>query len=58
MNNEAYTSFPNEREVLLPEGCSVYVLGIEKDKVIENPNKGYTKFNGRKITVIYLLNVN
>lgn len=29
MNNEAYSSYPTEREVLLREGCKVYVLAME-----------------------------
>ena len=28
MNNEAYTAYPSEKEVLLSEGCKVYILGI------------------------------
>ena len=29
MNNEAYTSYPGENEILLREGCPVFVLDIE-----------------------------
>ena len=28
MNNEAYTSYPGENEILLREGCEVFVLDI------------------------------
>ena len=28
MNNEAYTAYPSEKEVILSEGCKIYILGI------------------------------
>ena len=42
MNNEAYTSFPVESEILLMEGCEVYIVGVEKDVVIDNKHEGYS----------------
>ena len=38
MNNEAYTSYPSEKEVLLCEGCELYVSGIERNVLICNPD--------------------
>ena len=29
MNNEAYTAYPSEAEVLLTEGCKIDILGID-----------------------------
>ena len=36
MNNEAYTAYPSEAEVLLTEGCSIYVLAVDFGVKIEN----------------------
>jgi hypothetical protein len=55
MNNESYTSYPREREVLLYEGYDIEVLDVEKDVTIENPNKSFKDFNGRKVTIIHLI---
>lgn len=36
MNNEAFTAYPSEGELLLAEGCSVYVHEVERGYKIEN----------------------
>ena len=54
MNNEAYTAYSSEGELLLQEGVPMYVLAVDNDVVINNQNAGYKKFTGRKVTIIYL----
>lgn len=54
MNNEAYTSYPSEREVLLREGCKVYVLSVETNVTIENEFTSYEPYNGRKVSIVHL----
>ena len=54
MNNEAYTSYPSEREILLREGCKVYVLGVENDVIIDNQYTNYIPFNNLKIKLVHL----
>ena len=39
MNNEAYSSYPSEEEILLCEGCSLYVLAVDTNVKIDN-NEG------------------
>ena len=40
MNNEAYTAYPEEGELLLPEGYRVEILKIEEGVKIKNTHKG------------------
>lgn len=55
MNNEAHTAYPSEAEVLLCEGCRVYVLAVDKDVKINSTNQGYmAAYNGKTITVVHL----
>ena len=55
MNNEAYTAYPSEGEVLLVEGCSVHVLAFQENFELKNHTScGMEKYNGRKINIIYL----
>ena len=54
MNNEAFTAYPCEGELLLCEGKQVFVLDIERGHEIENQHESMQKFNGRSITIIYL----
>ena len=54
MNNEAYTSYPGENEILLREGCQVRVLDIEDGVEIINPFLRYKEFNGKVFTIVYL----
>ena len=55
MNNEAYSAYPQEAEVLLCEGCDVYVLGVDNGIVIKNETNGdMARFTGNSITVVHL----
>ena len=50
--NQAY---PKEEEIILKQGCEVYVLAVENGVQINNP---FIKdINKKKITIIYLLHV-
>ena len=33
LNNEAYTAYPYEEEILLSEGCHVTLLSVENRKI-------------------------
>ena len=54
MNNEAYTSFPREREILLMEGLKLYVLAFERDVKIENPHATFATLNGKTVHIVHL----
>ena len=54
MNNEAYTAYPEEGELLLPEGKKVYILKIEEGVKIKNTHKGMQQFSDKTITIVYL----
>ena len=57
LNNECYSSYPSEREVLLKEGCGVWVL--ESDYVvINNKHESFKDYDGQKMCIIYLFHVN
>ena len=63
MNNEAYTSYPNENEILLREGCKVFILKVQEDFKYTNPKIVFTNSEGveqacldQKITIIHLFN--
>ena len=57
MNNEAFTAYPSEGEVLLTEGTVVRVLAIEKDVLIKNINEGFEAYNNKLITIVHLFNL-
>ena len=55
MNNEAYSAYPSEAEVLLSEGCAMFVLAVDTGFMIENTVGGaMAPFNGKEMTVIHL----
>ena len=54
LNNEAYTAYPYEAEILLEEGVETYVLAEEKNVLIDNPHPNFKKFNGKSMTIIHL----
>ena len=55
MDNEAYSSYPSEAEVLLTDGCDMFVLGVDHDVKITNNTSGQmAQLNGKLITVIHL----
>jgi len=55
MSNEAYTAYPDEGEVLLTEGKEVWILGIDENVKIENDNEEMELYNGKTVTIVYLL---
>jgi len=54
MNNEAYTAYPSESEVLLTEGCDIYVLAVDHDVKISNFEGQIGVYNGKEISVVHL----
>ena len=57
MNNEAYTAYPSESEVLLAEGCRIDVLGVDYNVKIDNNKGKIAVFNGKKMTVVHLYHI-
>ena len=55
LNNERVTAYPHEEELLMVDGCQVFVLAVEKDIKIQNTYSSMQRFNGKTITIIYLL---
>ena len=58
MNNEAYTAYPSEAEVLFCEGCGIYVLGIDYGVKIENNEGEIGIYNSQQMTVVHLFHNN
>lgn len=54
LNNEAYTAYPSEGEVILMEGFAVTVLEVEKKVKVKNTFKSMKKYNGLTLTIVYL----
>jgi len=54
MNNEAYTAYPSEAEVLLTEGCKINVLAVDYGVKISNALGQIGFYNGRQMTVVHL----
>ena len=55
MTNSGYSAYPSEQEILLMEGFSCYVLGVEEDVLIVNDHPSFKDVNQKKITIIYLM---
>lgn len=55
LNHKNYTLYPHEEEILLCEGCEVWVLDVEVDIKIENEHESFSNFNGKTVTIIHLL---
>lgn len=53
LNNDAQHAYPNEEEVLLQEGCEVYVMGVERDIKMANPHQSFEQFDKKELTIIY-----
>ena len=53
LNSANYSAYPQEEEVLLVEGTTIFVLNVE-EITIQNPNSGFENFNGQNITIIHL----
>ena len=54
LTDKRFSVYPEEQEVLLMEGFPVYVLDIQDGFEIENKNEQLKKYDGKKITIIYL----
>ena len=54
MNNEAYTAYPSESEVLLTEGCDINVLAVDYGVKISNALGQIGFYNGKEMTVVHL----
>ena len=54
LNSMDYSAYPYEEEILLQEGCAVYILAINRDRQIKNSYKGMEKYNGKSITIVHL----
>ena len=51
LNNECYTPYPGERELLFSEGAPVYVLSVKKS-IIQNKDESFKRYNGQEIIII------
>ena len=58
MNNEAYTAFPVEREILLMEGQRAFILAVERDVQIMNSFPSFADFNQKTLAIIHLFIAN
>ena len=54
MNGEAYSSYPSEGEMLLVEGCWVYILGFEEDFEVNSKHESLKGYYKKKLMVVYL----
>lgn len=54
MNNEAYTSYPSEGEVLLQEGIPTWIMHIERNFAVDNKLSTWQKYNGKKVNFVFL----
>lgn len=55
MNNEAYSSYPSESEVLLMEGCDMWILAVDHNVKLPGINEGkMATYNDKVITVVHL----
>lgn len=54
MNNEAYTAYPYEGEILLMDGATVNVWDVETSIVINNKDPSMIEFDGLMITYVHL----
>ena len=55
MNNEAYSCYPSEAEVLLSDGCDIVVLAVDSNVNIQNKLANSIEyFNKKHLTVVHL----
>lgn len=54
LNNEAFSAYPEEAELLLSEGIRVFVLAIDEGVKISNTSKTMGRFNGKRVTIVHL----
>jgi len=56
LNNEKYSAYPDEEEVLLPAGTQFEIEGYENIECTAfTPKEGQEDLNGKKIHIIYLI---
>ena len=55
MNNEAYSAYPSEAEVLLCEGCAVFVLTVDFGFKVDACQVGHmSPYHGKEVTIVNL----
>ena len=54
MNNEAYSAYPSEEEVLLCDGCDMFALSVDKNVELNNLKGELARFNKRILTIVHL----
>ena len=54
LNNEAYSSFPEENEILLRDGFEVYVLTVKEDQRFKTTHQKLKKYDGLVFDIIHL----
>ena len=54
LNGEAYSSYPDEGEMLLQEGKAVWILGFDSEVVVLNKHETFKNFFQKNLTVVYL----
>ena len=54
LNGEAYSSYPDEGEMLLMEGQQVQVLGFDSEVEVLNKHESFGNFFQNKLMVVYL----
>ena len=53
MNNECYSAYPSENELVLKEGCPVQILYI-MEVTVQNKDPAFKFYNGHRMAVIGL----
>ena len=54
MNNEAYSAYPSEEEILLCDGCDMFALSVDSNIQLNNMTGLLSHFNNKILTVIHL----
>ena len=54
LNNEAFTAYPGDQEMVLRQGCRVYVLQVQKKVVYKNNYTTFQEFNDQEFTIVHL----
>lgn len=50
MDKEIYSAYPSEAEILLCDGCNIFVMAVDRGIKIENTtNEKMAAFNGKEI---------
>ena len=54
MNNEAYSAYPSEEEILLCDGCDMFALSVDSNIQLNNMTGLLSLFNNKILTVVHL----